>query len=404
MHRSDRLPEQSHRGRVICVMGRILDQDDGLGVYADNLLRQLFSLDPGSSYHIVLRTSRHRNRYDDFPNVTTVVLPSRIKIVWDQVTIPRYARRVGADIIFNPKFTLPLLSGRPGVFVLHGSDWYVNPGNYTWWDNLNIRIALPLYARKASHMLAISQTVVDDLASHAGIDASRVTVSYAAPSPHFLENPEPGDVSAFTDRLQLPREYMFSVARGYHTGHGGQPEYPGGNVEGLIAGYRHYRSRGGSLPLVVAGDRIKEYLVARGFGTGDLDQVHFTGFVPHDEIHLLYRGAKFFVLTTLYESFSLPLVEALACGCPAIAPSTGACPEVAGNAARFVDPRDHTSIGDAMWELDQSKATRTSLREAGIERTRRYEWPGVAETTLSVFNGIRPLPPQSAARSADRAV
>jgi glycosyltransferase involved in cell wall biosynthesis len=379
---------ERHRGRNICVMGRILDQDDGLGVYADNLLRQLFVLDPDSHYHLILKTPRHQDRYEGFPNVTTSVIPRRIKILWDQVTVARFARRVEADIVFNPKFTLPLLSGRPGVFVLHGSDWYVNPRNYTWWDNLNIRIALPLYARKAERLLAISRTVVDDLVRFAGIDRRKVTVSYAAPSPHFREQPAPGEVLRFLERLRLPGEYMFAVARGYHTGHGRQPEYPGGNVEGLIAAYGDYRARGGNLPLVIAGDRILEYVLGRGFVEGDLDQVHFTGFVPHEDMHLLYRGARFFVLTTLYESFSLPLVEALACGCPVIAPSTGACPEVAGDAARLVDPRDHSAIGEAMMELDRSDAERAALAEAGRRRVLRYTWPSVAEKTLSVFDEI----------------
>lgn len=385
---------ESERGwaRVICVMGRILDQDDGLGVYADNLLRQLFVLDPNTRYHLLLRTARHQNRYAEYPNVTVEVVPARVKILWDQVTVPRHARRVGADIVFNPKFTLPLFSGRPGVFVLQGSDWYVNPGNYTWWDNLNIRIALPLYARKASHMLAISQTAADDLARYAGIDPGKVTVSYAAPSEHFHRAPEPREITAFLERHGLPDQYIFSVARGYHTGHGGQPEYPGGNVEGLVAGYRHYRSRGGSLPLVIAGDRIREYLEARNYEAEDLDGIHFAGFVPHESIHLLYRSATLFVLTTLYESFSLPLVEALACGCPVIAPSTGACPEVAGDSARFVDPLDHASIGEAIRELDRSEADRAALSRAGPLRVQRFSWARVAEKTLSVFNDIRALP------------
>jgi hypothetical protein len=72
--------------------------------------------------------------------------------------------------------------------VLHGSDWYVNPGNYEWWDILYIRAMLPVYCRRAARLLAISRTVTEDLARHAGIDRGKVTVSYAAPSPHFYPN------------------------------------------------------------------------------------------------------------------------------------------------------------------------------------------------------------------------
>src|SRR3972149_997440 len=112
--------------RTICVMGRVLDQEDGLGVYSQHLLRHLLAEDPASTYVIVLRTPTYATRFDDFPNAWTVVRPARVKLWWDQVVVPLVARRAGADIIFNPKFSLPLFSRRPGVFVLHGSDWYVN--------------------------------------------------------------------------------------------------------------------------------------------------------------------------------------------------------------------------------------------------------------------------------------
>src|SRR5690606_30564053 len=99
-----------------------------------------------------------------------------------------------------------------------------------------------------------------------------------------------------------------------------------------------YRERGGRLPLVVIGHRIEEYLRARGFDDRDLRDVVFTGFVPHERMHLAYQLAELFVLATLNESFAFPLVEAMACGCQVIASSTGACHEIGGNAIRLIDP------------------------------------------------------------------
>ncbi len=379
-------------GRVVCVMGRVLDQQDGLAVYAENLLRALLVQDPATEYVILLRTPARARLFAAYPNARALVLPAPRKIWWDQVAVPRAARSVRADILFNPKFSLPLASRRRGVFVLHGSDWYVNPGNYEWWDNLYIRAMLPVYCRRAARLLAISRTVVEDLARHAGIDRGKVTVSYAAPSPHFTPDPSPSRLVEFAERYRLPVRFILTVARAYHTGHGTRPEYPGGNLGGLLDGYRRYRALGGDLPMVVAGAAIEPYLRSRGYGDAALEGLHFTGFIPHREINLAYNLADFFVLTTLYESFALPLVEAMASGCPAIVPATGACPEVAGDAARAVDPRDPAAIGEAMLELAQAPERRARLRAAGLERVRRFTWPRTAELTLGVFDSLVPRP------------
>ena len=107
-------------------MGRLLDQDDGLGVYSANLLRHMFKLDRNSHYLILLRSDKHALLFKSYPNVRTKVVPSRSKLWWDQVVVPIAARRARADIILNLKFSLPLFSRIPGVFVLHGSDWYIS--------------------------------------------------------------------------------------------------------------------------------------------------------------------------------------------------------------------------------------------------------------------------------------
>jgi glycosyltransferase involved in cell wall biosynthesis len=306
--------ERGHRTkqRVVCVMGRPLDQDDGIGVYTSQLLRNMLALDPGTRYVVLLRTPKHQHLFDEFPNVEVQVLPAPTKLWWDQITVPLAARRMGADMIFNPKFSLPLLSLRPGVFVLQGSDWYVNPGNYPWWDNLYIRLMLPIYCRKATRLLSISKRTADDSVKYAGIGSQKVTVTFAAAAPHFRVVTDRALLADFAQRYKLPPRFILTVARAYHTGHGRLPEYAGGNNENLLCGYRQYRAAGGTLPLVVVGRDIERYLRAKGWSDHGLEGVHFTGFIPNTEIVYAYNLAEFFVLATLYESFGLPVIEALA--------------------------------------------------------------------------------------------
>ena len=374
--------------RTIGVMGRLLGHPDGLSVYAGNLLRHLVSLDSGSRYVIFLASPAARELFAGHENVEVHVLKSRSRLVWDQLLVPRAARRLGVDLLFNPKFSLPLLSRIPGVFVLQSCDWYVNPGNYPWWDNIYIRAMLPLYCRKARAVLAISQAALEDLARH-GLRIPRATVTHAGVGPQFTPDADPQELRRLRSDYELPERFILTVARVLHTGPGRLPEYPGGNNERLLRAYLEYRRRATRpLPLVVAGKRIKEYLLARGFDAADLEGVHFLGFVPNERLHAAYQQADCFVLATLCESFGLPILEALATGCPAIVPNTCAAPEVAGGAARLIDPYREEDLTQALLEVTGSEPLRREMRAAGIERARHFGWPQAARRVLEVFDEV----------------
>ena len=381
-------------------MARVLDQSDGLGMYSLCLVRQLLSLDPHTRYVIFLGSPDSRDLFQGFDNARVHVMPVRSRLLWDQVLVPRAARRFGVDLLFNPKFSLPLLTRVPGVFVLQSCDWYVNPRNYPWWDNFYIRLMLPLYCRKASGLLAISQATLDELSRRMKRRFPRTAITHAGVGPNFI--PERNtDSLAFRDEYELPERFILTVARVLHTGHGSLPDYPGGNNERLMRAYGKYRQRSAyPLPLVVAGRGVERYLRARGFGSADLAGVRFIGFVPNDRIHAAYQLADCFVLATLCESFGLPTLEALATGCPAIVPSTGAGPEVAGPAARFIDPYDEADIAQALLDVTASKELREHLSREGIKRAQSFTWQQTARRTLDVFDALWPAAAAGAPVSA----
>jgi glycosyltransferase involved in cell wall biosynthesis len=377
-------------GRTIGVMGRVLDQEGGLGVYARCLLPELLSQDPDTRYVIFLSTEKSLDLLRRFPNAEPHVLPARSKLYWDQVTVALAARRLGVDLIFNPKFSIPLLSGRPCVFVQQGSDWYVNPQNYEWWDNLYMRLMLPLYSRKARRTLAISQATLDDLAKYANIDVSNSVVTYAGVARNITAERDPEALALFRATHRLPERFILTVSRAYHSAQRRLIAYPGGNDETLLRAYRRYRERGGELPLVVVGFRIKDYLCERGFSDRELADVHFIGLVPNAEIHLAYQSAECFVLASLCESFGIKILEALATGCPAIVPSTCGSPEIAGGAARLVNPHDEKDIAQALADVTGSEEVRRAMREKGLQRAQGLTWQDTARKTLAVFDEIIP--------------
>jgi glycosyltransferase involved in cell wall biosynthesis len=383
--------------RTIGVMGRLVDQDDGIGIYGQYLLREMLRLDPDTLYVILLDSPKREHVFREFSNAQVVVMPARSKLYWDQVLVPRAARKFNVDLIFNPKFSVPLFTRRPCVFVQQGSDWYVNPQNYLWWDNLYIRLMLPLYSWKATRTLAISQATLDDLAKYTRIDVRNSVVSYAGVGPNFTSQRDARALEEFRAEYRLPERFILTVARVLHAAYKHLPPYPGGNNETLIHAYRRYRSAGGDLPLVVVGAHVEEYLRTRGFSDSDLEDVVFLGFVPNRRLHLAYQLADCFVLATLCESFGIPIVEAFACGCPTIVPSTCAAPEIAGGAARLIDPRDEDDIARAIGEVTGSEQLRRELRQLGLKRVQTLSWKETARRTLAVLSEI--VPPQVSPRA-----
>jgi glycosyltransferase involved in cell wall biosynthesis len=109
------------------------------------------------------------------------------------------------------------------------------------------------------------------------------------------------------------------------------------------------------------------------------------GFVTEAEKAALYRGALAFAFPSLYEGFGLPVLEAFAAGTPVLTSNTSALPEVAGDAAILVDPRDVAAIRDALRRLVEDADLRRRLSAAGTARLRRFSWEHTARETLAVY-------------------
>lgn len=228
----------------------------------------------------------------------------------------------------------------------------------------------------ASHRITISRFIKKELCEHYDLPAGKVTAIPLAAGAGFYRRP-PRFVGAVLRRLGLPHDFMLSV---------GSLE-PRKNLRLVTEALRISKSQ---LPLVLTGWEgwgQKDWLSDLE-GT-DLDEkVIVTGYISDEELACLYSAATALVYPSLYEGFGLPILEAMACGCPVICSSAASLPEVAGDAAIIIDPHDVEALANAMDEVATNQRLRDSLAQKGLQRAELFDWKATAQETLEVFRDV----------------
>lgn len=160
---------------------------------------------------------------------------------------------------------------------------------------------------------------------------------------------------------------------------------PQKNVHRIIQAYQQLKARSCDVPSLL--------LIVPGYPEGLVDGVtrKWDGVkiirepIDSEELASFYRSAVAFVFPSLNESFGMPILEAMACGCPVITSSVSACTEIAGDAAIYVDPRSVEAISNAMEQVAYDLALRERMRSSGLQRARLFTWTRCAERHAQVF-------------------
>ena len=366
----------------IAIMMRAIDQDSGLRSYVEGLVDEMLRLDRSNTYILLYRTPKSLGRFSGIPNVSERLIRTPHKFLWDQVAVPWIAWRERADVIFNPKFSVPLVSSCPVTMGIQPPDWFAWPQHYEWFDAFYMRLMLPFYIRKCAYLFPMSQFNLDETKRYIPHSHSNATVTYTAPAKHIRKIADASALAAFRRKYQLPEQLILGLARVGHVGlDSSQSFYEGKNVDATVKAFIQCRDQ---IPhdLVLTGFRVREYLEYKGFRGSDFDRIHIVGFLPYEEIPYIYSVADVVVIPSFYEGTSITLMEAMACGCCVIASQGGACPEIAGGAALLGDPYDPADFASKIVQVVTDSSLRASMKEKSLERAKFFTWERCARLTL----------------------
>ena len=291
----------------------------------------------------------------------------------------------GADIMLNPNgASLPIGALLPAVTTIHDMTPMVMPC-FPRRIALLLKFLLSRSARSSAAIITVSEHSRQDIVRICGVPPSKVHVVY-----------EGYDRALFHDAPPHPDELMslrarFGIGRPYILHHGAVQ--PRKNLVRLIAAYEQMLSRNPhvDLDLVLAGPlawQFEETVAAAKNACTGRAKVVLTGALSDQDLSLLLRGAKLEVIPSLYEGFCLPMVEAMACGVPAIAANSSCLPEISGGVLRYFDPYSVEAMAACMDEVLRSSDLRSELAGRGKERAQAFSWELCAHQTLDVLEQV----------------
>ncbi len=367
----------------------------GVRVYTHKLLQALLELRTGHEFVFLYRNPSLLGSHAADSQVEEVVLPARSFLGWDQVAVPAAVRRSGIELLFNPKYSIPLRAGCPSVWVCHGLDWYVMPWASRFVDRLSHRFLVPRYASSAAAIIAVSKVTKEHVMHYLRVPAERVFTVYSGVDDVFRRPLDEAGASAIRAKYSLPERFLLYAGA----------VYPPKNFTRMVRAYARVGPARG-VPLVVAGGENRflsegELREPEALGIGDW--VRRPGWIEQEELAVLYGLSDGLLLPSLFESCGLPVLEAMAAGCPVVTSDRYGTKELAEGAAVLVDPESVESIATGIERVLDDRALRAALIAAGRERSRAFHWRRCAEETLRVLEQVGAQHRQDR-RSADVAV
>jgi glycosyltransferase involved in cell wall biosynthesis len=242
------------------------------------------------------------------------------------------------------------------------------------------RMNYPRSARVADAVIINSESLRSEIQRYLKVDERKLKLIYEAVD-HDLFNPWDADGARKTVASHgVMKPFVLFVSS----------LWPYKNCEGLLRAWALARGELGDRQLAIVGPARDEKYAAqlRSLATelGISADVIFVGGVPLEETARFYQAADAFVYPSFNETFGLPILEAMACGCPVVTSDTSAMPEIAGGAAVLSDPKDPMSIARAI--VEAAAPGRDRLRDEGLRRASQFTWGATGASTLDVYREV----------------
>jgi glycosyltransferase involved in cell wall biosynthesis len=363
----------------VCVHAGALSEKNlhGIGFYTLNILRELSKLN-NSSYTLYSNKEFQWKIAGD--NVTTKVL--NFPYGWSYLRLPVEFAKNKYDIAFIPKEVCPPFLSDVSVITVFDLMHLHFPGYVTKAVKRHFYLAERFSFPRAAKILTISEDTKNDLIKLCHVNPEKILVTPLGYDKNLFKQRNFEEYIAVTEKYHISRPYFINVSSYW---------WHRKNIPRLIRSFARAIKKGNcNHDLVITGKRGPDYIemVSIAEGMGVRDRVHFLEYVSSIDLALLINGAVAMVFPSLHEGFGLPIIEAMASGCPVLTSNTSAMPEAAGDAAILIDPLDESALTAGIELLATDEALKSKMRTSGFLQAAKFDWANTAKDTFNAFRQV----------------
>ena len=348
---------------------------DGIGWFTFETLRRITKNHPEHEFYFLF----DRKYSDEFifsDNVRPVILnpPARHPVLWFlwfEVSVKRFLRKINADLFLSPDGYLSLSSNIKQIAVIHDINFVHRPQDLPFFARKYYNRFFPKFAEKAVKIATVSEYSKQDISEQYNIKKEKIKVVYNGCNEIY----KPVDDAV---RQKIKQKYAEGKAYFIFIG----TLHPRKNIAGLFKAFEKFKTETKSdFKLVIVGTKMfmTENIENAYSESKYKNDIIFTGRLNPEELHKVLASAFAMTFVPFFEGFGIPILEAFSCDVPVICSNLTSLPEVAGDAALFVNPFDIEDIKNAMLKITQDKELRNSITEKGKIRKKMFSWDKTAD-------------------------
>ncbi len=365
----------------------------GLGRYTQQLIAGLekkYGQSNGDCHFFIFLKKKNFNEYrPKNKNFHKVLADYKWYGFAEQIKMPLLLNKYKLDLVHFPHFNVPVFYRRPFVVTIHDlillhfptvRNTTLNPLVYRL-KFLAYKIIIGKAVRKSKKIITVSNFTKSDILANYGIPADKIAVTYEAGNKSLKNKLSSEQGDEVLKKYGIIKPYLLYVGNAY----------PHKNLENFVKAWNSFVAQNETkeIRLVLVGKDDYFYnRLRRMVAKNKIRKVIFAGYVPDEELGLIYQNSLAYVFPSLYEGFGLPPLEAMGNDVPVVSSDHKCMREILGKAALFFDAKSEKDTISVLQKIVEDEKLRNDLKNAGKKCFAKYDWLKMSEQTMDIYKKV----------------